>query len=131
MLELSINDAYTIKIKIINDGTFYEDVARIKSIQGRRWEPEGKYWTIPLASKELLVGLFHESEVRWVIPKGENNQTSNSSCLPQFDIDTNHLDKMKLTPYDFQIIGMNFLSKIKKCLLGDEMGLGDFLGYVK
>jgi SNF2 family DNA or RNA helicase len=31
---------------------------------------------------------------------------------------------MKAKPYNFQIVGINFLTEKKKCLLGDTMGLG-------
>lgn len=123
MLELSYSQTkYEINIKIVNNDkeSFYEDVAKIKSIQGRRWVPEGKIWTIPAQSKDLLTGLFHENEILWE----EQQQPVSKSSLPNFSIDTVYLDEMKLVPYEFQIIGANFLSKVQRCLLGDEMGLG-------
>lgn len=43
-------------------------VARIKTIPGRRWHPQGKYWTVPDTEETLayLLTLFAGEPVGWI-----------------------------------------------------------------
>ena len=44
---------------------------------------------------------------------------------PEITYKSKHLDKMKLTPYPFQQVGIDYLVSVKGGILGDEMGLGE------
>ncbi|HLO11163.1 MAG TPA: DEAD/DEAH box helicase [Pseudoneobacillus sp.] len=125
MIDLTRNGDDEIKVKVINTGTFTEDVSRIKEIQGRKWDPASKVWVIPADQLDALTSVFDKKEIIWNMhdPKAKKKAVQ----IAKFDVDNDHLDTLKLPPYDFQIIGINFLSKIKRCLLGDEMGIGKSL----
>lgn len=44
--------------------------------------------------------------------------------MPDISYEPKHLDKLKLTPYPFQHIGIAYLVSVKAGIIGDEMGLG-------
>lgn len=122
MIDLSSGDGGRINIKIVDvNGTFKNDVDKVKSIEGRRYNPDTKMWNIDGGQLDTLVGLFQPDEISWSMP---NPYKKIKPAVANFDITLDYIDEMKLKPYDFQIIGINFLTQIKRCLIGDEMGLG-------
>ena len=112
-------DLIEIRFAAKNKEQFADYVERIKKIYGRKYVPSNNdhYWTIPISQQSYLKSLFERSEIEWqqeevkVAPK-------NISDNPMF------LDELKLTPYPFQAIGMNFLCDTKNCIIADQMGLG-------
>lgn len=93
--------------------------------------------------KSFEGGWFNQETNAWRIPKyfvddlernlGEKTAWHNSIedikgisevILPQFTIDTDSLNDMKLQPFPFQMMGISFLHDIGQGLLADEMGLG-------
>lgn len=49
------------------------------------------------------------------------------NLTPIFPLVTRHLDKMKLTPFAYQKVGISFLVEQERGIIGDEMGLGKTL----
>lgn len=128
MIELSKPNETEINVKIINGDSFYCDLDRIKSIQGRRWNPDLKVWTIPADQLGFLEQIFYPNEIIWnrdIVPEPEEEKVdADKFHLPKFEVSLDYLDELKLQLYDFQVIGSCFLADVKKGLLGDEMGLG-------
>lgn len=49
------------------------------------------------------------------------NETSH---FPELTYELKHMDQMKLSPFPFQEIGIQFLLSVKQGIIGDEVGLG-------
>lgn len=45
--------------------------------------------------------------------------------LPDIPYEAKHFDSLKLPPYPFQKMGINYLVSVKRGIIGDEMGLGN------
>lgn len=122
------------------DITFRYDPAVIdiiKSIPGRRWNPEFKMWTIPKDMLGFLINQFkgtqYESYVNIVSDEdiGVNAELGTTTEIP--DIDLSKIPfyvKEGATPYqhqlDFMKWAINRQQKGNRCgfILGDTMGLG-------
>lgn len=92
-----------------------ELVARVKSIPGKRWYNDFKYWTVPTSSwrffvKELGSFVYNLSEIE-----------SKLFGIPSIEMHVNG------KPYDYQTKGAGFLVSRKRALLADDMGLGKTL----
>lgn len=93
--------------------TFY--IKTVKAISGRLFHSTPpKHWSIPMTYKEYVKECFNI----------ESFNTNNAFTQEQIIVSEKFIDNMKAKPYNFQIVGINFLTEKKKCLLGDTMGLG-------
>ena len=101
---------------------------QIKSLSGRKWNPDGKFWTAPVLveniQKLIEFGFLICPELE-VILKDEMKRT-------EIDFsDESALDGL----YPFQKDGVAFIEKKQgRALIGDEMGLGktiQAIGYLK
>jgi SNF2 family DNA or RNA helicase len=117
-----VNDVIEIKfISYLDMNVFKNFVDRIKSIPGRKFEG-GSTWVIPCSQKECLQKLFSDKELVW-----EEVRSDSSSIIKDIPIDMEYLDELKLQPYPFQVLGINFLCSISCGMIADEMGLGKSL----
>lgn len=100
---------------------FSSCVNRIKQIEGKKYIAQGNenYWSIPISSKEQLMQLFQGKEIEW-----EEDPADFQIVQKNISDDLTYIDELLLTPYPFQVIGINYLCDHGKCLLADEMGLG-------
>jgi SWI/SNF-related matrix-associated actin-dependent regulator 1 of chromatin subfamily A len=108
------------------DRRFQDTLALVKTLPGRRWNPDGKNWTVP-----LLIGAY-ESLVEWdfeLAPKLTEWYEKLTSPLSddEFDIPgfETELGKGSKGLYPFQRKGVAFVqSREGRALIGDDMGLG-------
>lgn len=110
------------KAKVDQD-TFKEYIERIKKINGRKYVPNGNenYWTIPIDQQGYLKSLFERKEIEW------EQEAISTIVHKNISDDLTFLDELKMPPYPFQVIGINFLCDTEKAMLADEMGLGKSL----
>lgn len=89
----------------------------IKRIDGSRWHPKKKCWTIPLNIKNVkklqdLTFKLDQSIFRWYNKQKEIKNLT-------------FIKGLKLTPYTFQFGGVQFIEYMNGlALIADEMGLG-------
>lgn len=107
-----------------------EKVDRVKTLWGRRWHPEQKFWTADLNTENI------EKLLEW-------GYCVNPCILGWYDSVFNKyvykqpvkmVPNMKLKPYPFQLAGIDFMNRTDgRCLIADEMGLGktiQVIGYI-
>ena len=96
----------------------------IHTINGRQWHQDGKYWLIP-------VNLFTVSKIKQLKDSFQfvacNLTKKRINSLNEPSVELEHPDKFeklggKLRP--FQKIAVEFIIKIRKVIIGDQMGLG-------
>jgi len=94
-----------------------ERVAAVKTISGRRWNPEKKHWTAPVSFEALRI--LREMKFEFS-PK---LQAREAELLPVEDPQVDLPEGLAL--YKFQEAGVKFIeSRRGRVLIGDEMGLG-------
>jgi SNF2 family DNA or RNA helicase len=99
-----------------------EIVEAVKQVEGRRWNPQGKFWTVPSTSLLELYSLLSEIGVNVagmsvILPK-EPQQTYDENC-----VDWDRFPGL----FAHQKQGIAFLlweNGLKGKILGDDMGLG-------
>ncbi len=100
-----------------------ELVDKVKRVPGRRWNPERKLWTVPVASLPALVKVFGDNyTVAGELPELDLLQkTVDVTAIP-----TTPVEKFtfKTNPFDHQIVGWNFGITRNIMLLADDQGLG-------
>ena len=106
-----------------------ELVAKVKTVSGRRWDSENKWWTAPLSIEavEQLKSFGIPLEPR--ISRWYNNITSEAELAGV------EIPGLKHQLFPFQQKGVSFIeSRSGRALIGDEMGLGktvQALGYLQ
>ena len=94
-----------------------EMVTVIKGFFDRKWNPKGKFWTVPLTTDNINLLADKGFEVKpclkdWV----ESIDSTEAVELPQ---------ELEESLYDFQKVGVAQIEAWNgNCILGDEMGLG-------
>lgn len=114
----------------------YTEREQVKTLPGSRWDPETKTWTLPLtwASCVQLRGVFGQSLqvgpqlTAWSVEEHRRRIAPALDMraklrLPNDVTINTHLND-KVTPYDFQLCGVGFLTTAGSALLGDDMGVG-------
>ena len=123
----------------------------VRAIEGRKWDPVKKTWTIPLAQAQVLHALVEsiypplskvildcEAVKSGVVDSIARVEMSGAAELSEEDVkalsqklDDNIPPHLELFP--FQKVGVAFIEASNgKCLIGDEMGIGktiQALGY--
>jgi SNF2 family DNA or RNA helicase len=90
-----------------------------------------------IASRKFIKG---EKESHWVFPADALTELKQKfpkanyvegrkprlaeSAIQTMSLDLSLVAELKVKPFPFQLVGVNFLVTAKKCLLGDTMGLG-------
>ena len=128
----------------INDAELRDNVRlAVKSITGRKFLPEEKAWSIPIAHGHNLYNLLEEmypplAEALSNEPSIKNYITSSiervsmSQAIELEDVDENKIKEQLnimfpegLELYPFQYVGLSFAEMAGgRCLIGDEMGIG-------
>lgn len=109
----------------------------IKNVPNRKWEPTGRYWSIPARNLGFLIsaiqGTQYENELKIESLEHINENASIETAGKIPDIDISHIPfyvKSGCTPYSHQLDFMKFsVDRWKRgnrngYLLADEMGLG-------
>ncbi len=92
-------------------------VAFVKTIPGRQWHTDGKFWSFPYTEKNLEL-----LKTKFFCHPDLEKEKKNADCLLLQETEA-PLVKKKLFPFQKQ--GLTFLNlKNGRALLGDEMGLG-------
>ena len=104
-------------------------VSFIKSLDGRKYIPGAKHWTLPLANsytsvKRLQERGFAVEPALWEAVKQEENSAKEVEALSVMP-DTDFPSSLPL--YNYQRVGASFLHKVGSGILGDEPGLGKTL----
>lgn len=94
-----------------------DDIALIKTIPSRKWNPEGRFWTCPPTNKALEILKLG----RFIIDPELEKHICN---LNRNDLVTN-IPGLKKQLFKYQLSGVSFLESHKgRGLIGDDMGLG-------
>lgn len=81
-------------------------------------------WVIPKEHVDSIINIMNgEDNIAW-FNSIEEIKGKKQTVLPKFQVTSEGLDDMKLSPYPFQTVGISFLHDVKQGLCGDEMGLG-------
>lgn len=111
----------------IHGSDFKDSLARIKSIPGRRWMPEDKYWALP-KDYQTAQRLMHvcqptlAPDVRdWLEAAAEANETALASNIPE-DAETFLPWNDDLFPH--QRAAVEWMCKHPAAIEADDMGLG-------
>lgn len=101
-------------------------VSFIKSLDGRKYNPAKKNWTLPVANsfrsvKRLEERGFKIDDALWTAVKSDESKAKEAEAIAVMD-DTEFKSPLPLFPY--QKVGASFLYNIGSGLIGDEMGLG-------
>jgi len=101
-------------------------VALVKSLDGRKYDPQLKRWYIPFPGclpvlESLAARGFAIDPALWAEAKKDKEQAQAAEALAVLP-DTEFLTPLPLFPY--QKVGASFLYKIGSGLIGDEPGLG-------
>ena len=98
----------------------------IKRIPSARYKADGKYWEVAVSDVVYLQkmsawakGYHFVTNVMW-LQDDENVQTYEELPLPELTVPHNLL----IEPYQYQKEGIAYAIDKKRCILGDEQGLG-------
>lgn len=105
----------------------YETVNQVKSLEGRKWHPEGKYWTAKLTGwsiKKLKEWGFElDEELTRRLTEIENTKENAFLSTKPVSFLKDLVLKKQLFPYQKE--GVAFIeARGGRALVGDEMGLG-------
>jgi len=108
----------TIQIRFTFD---WNTLQVVKSIPGRRFHNDGKYWTCPVTPEALRIleqnGFEIDEQIKRIVHRKTVTIDDISLTLPPL--------KLKRTLFPFQEKGVAFMEVKKgRAILGDEMGLG-------
>lgn len=115
-----LKEGYTVPVIKITFPFNYDDLATVKSLEGRRYHSDGKFWTC-IASMDNINTL---QSAGWTIA-----QNIKDLVVPKVKIasleDKLEIPGLRMTMFPYQYSGVNFIDVRKgRALLGDEMGLG-------
>lgn len=103
---------------------FRRDVARIKRLQGRKYDAVRKVWSIDRRALDDLVALFEEQAVDWRTPLWRIRGEAPPTRPFDFPIEVSELGAFHGRVYDFQTVAACFLYQRGRAVLGDEVGVG-------
>lgn len=103
---------------------------KVKSLDGRRYIPDGKYWTCPIKIESITAlegwGFVLDEEMKTTLLSKQTKDTEKKmdAHARALSIDFDNLG-LKKTLFPFQKEGVVFMEeKGGRALIGDEMGLG-------
>lgn len=97
-------------------------VAAIKKIPGKRWNPETQVWTVPTSEKdkvEKLIALYNKTND----PKEQPEYVGVIPPMPELTQEI----PLRLCPFPYQASGIAYCLQKKRCIIGDQPGLGKTL----
>lgn len=98
----------------------HDDLAKVKTLDSRRWNPDAKVWTTPLIVENIEKLIEWKFEVDPKLVEYTQREKVNVTELEGIEI-----PGLKMDLYDFQKKGVAFLeAKNGRALIADEMGLG-------
>lgn len=113
------DDEYGIRIRFPYD---QEDLAKVKSLDGRRWNSVDKEWTTPLSQENVLKLQEWNFEMD---PKLLDFLKKQSKKVNAEDLEVIDVPGLKMDLYPYQKQGVAFIeAKGGRALVADEMGLG-------
>lgn len=103
-------------------------VELVKRIPGRYWCKEERAWIAPKSSRWYV-----DTAAEWAVSKGicsaVKRDREDDDCVGQLEpmrpLQGEHY--MRLTPYDYQLQGVRYALEKKRCIFGDQPGLGKTL----
>lgn len=100
---------------------FDYQIKTIKTIEGRKFIKGQKesHWVFPLDRQDELKQKFPKAN--WVEQRPVRYA---ENAIQTVTLDLSLIKDLKVQPFPFQLVGINFLINAKRCLLGDTMGLG-------
>ena len=104
-------------------------VNRIKSIDGRKYHPNRKIWTVPASKRVELERIAYQirqfENVSWGNEQ-QNKEEDIAYSLPELpELNRNH--ELKISPYPYQLQGIARGVELKRFMNCDEPGLGKTL----
>lgn len=101
------------------DQTFYDTLAIVKTIPGRRWNADLKAWLAPISMDAVEILTADGFEL------GEKLQVWYNKMNVEVSDGEIEVPGMKLDLYPFQKAGVNFIEQMGgNAIVGDQMGLG-------
>jgi len=98
----------------------HDDITNIKTLPGRRYVSDGKYWTSPVSIEAIGKLSGWGFELEQVLMDHLLKSTIKKQDLKEVEV-----KGLKKTLFPFQKIGVSFIDKKDgRALVGDEMGLG-------
>lgn len=95
-------------------------VEQVKSLPGRRFEPQEKVWLVPSEHRMAVERFAHANRFSWGTVTNEPEQDFTIPELPELTLDI----PLKVTLREYQRGGVAYNLKNKKVIIGDDMGLG-------
>lgn len=106
-------------------------VDRIKSIEGKRYHPDKKMWTVPTSQRVALEKMVYQirqfEKVNWGgVQSGTDQDEDIAYDIPDLpELQTHH--KLKIQPYPYQLQGIARGLELKRFINADQPGLGKTL----
>lgn len=118
----SFNNKYKINFtKFLGQEEFYNvnrNIKKCPSAQFIAGEKE-KFWLIEYNDINILKKYYPD-----LVIVEEDTNTCLSVVPQHFEKEIPHLDEMKLSLFDYQLVGVSYLCANNRAILSDEMGLG-------
>ena len=115
-----------VRAEITAEGNVYfpyneNHVVAVKSLPEAKFNKEGKFWTVSVATKHLprVLEVGRSMGLKIADELIAANSVNEENVLEHLN---ETLGDKKLFPY--QVDGIRFMNTMNKCLLGDQMGLG-------
>lgn len=97
----------------------------VKNLDGRRWNPVRKAWMVPVKEKEAVEEFARKYGFHFIeIVEQAAPVVTPIPALPAGNIDVSFL---KVSPYPFQMQGIEYAANKKRLIIGDQPGLGKTL----
>ena len=102
------------------DSNFFQCVADVKTLSGRRFVSTKKVWEVPLSLESV------EKLIEWEFELGSGLQEWHEKMVNKPEATTDiKIPGLKMELYPFQKLGVSFIeSRGGRALIGSEMGLG-------
>lgn len=119
-------DLPEVRAEITAEGNIYfpyneNHVVAVKSLAEARFNKEGKFWSVSVATKNLprVLEISRSMGLKIADELIAANSVNEENIIDHLN---ETLGDKKLFPY--QVDGIRFMNTMNKCLLGDQMGLG-------
>lgn len=111
-------------------------VALLKKVPGRKFDPGSASWSLEpsISAANVVLELVQkygfditdeakEIAIDFLEQEAEIKRLAEAGRDPENDI-VELKSNLGVSPFPYQKIGISFISKVRRCLIGDEMGLG-------
>lgn len=112
-----------VKLEVFVGGNEFKNTMDfLNGLPGSQYHEEKRTHYIPKEHVDSLDRFFPD-KIAWH-NSIEDIKGIKDVSVPIFEVSSEGLEDMKLTPFPFQVVGISFLLHVKQGLLADEMGLG-------